>query len=122
MTQHPLMPGVLRSAPRGRGFAFVTLDAGGEVFLPVEAVAKSGLRYEDIGARVLVKYGTPDAHGRPRAFYVCRDLSDVEGEEPDPVEALMLRMLSKLERSVGAIEQAMYDRGLGDSMTSLGGE
>ena len=117
------LPGVLRAAPRkGAGFSFVTLDEGGDVFVPVDAAGRSGLMAEDVGARVLVLMGAPDSQGRGRAATVIRDLSDVGGETPDPIEALILRMLSKLERSVAELQAQIVLMGGGAETEWMGGE
>jgi len=123
MSNKQFLPGVLRAAPRnGKGFSFVKLDNGEDIFVPVDATARSGLTAEDIGARVNVIMGKDDSQGRPRAGVVVRDLSEIDGETPDPVEALMLRMLSKLERSVGLLREQMREMNAGGETEWMGGD
>ena len=80
------------------------------------------MRYSDVGARVFVILGSNDAQGRPRAYYVSRDLREVEGETPDPIEAMILNMLAKQERMLGGIEFALRDIGRSHQISRLGGD
>ncbi len=101
---------ILVNAPKGSegrdGFGFaqpVEFPGDPEIYISPDAIRASGLTRADIGTRVVLTMQRA-SNGRPSfAAIVERDDSEIEGEEPDPIERAILRRLQKIERMLARL-------------------
>lgn len=103
-----IVEGVLTNAPVRLGedrYGFARADDGEDIYISVPAMSASGLMTEDVGSRVILTIHADEARVGHKYFAmrVDRDDSEIDGEEPDVVEAAILKRLTKLERMLARL-------------------